>query len=89
MSCYERMVKHTDADTALNMDITEIIDGMPVEGMDMTAVKSAVGRALFSDGRTKEDETMLVMAYVAAVRERIYSDKNILKKLYYKYILAI
>lgn len=89
MSCYERMVKHTDADTALNMDITEIIDGMPVEGMDMTAVKSAVGRALFSNGRTKEDETMLVMAYVAAVRERIYSDKNILKKLYYKYILAI
>ena len=89
MSCYERMVKHTDVNTASNMDITEIVDSLEVEGMDMTAVKRAVGKALFSDGRTKEDETMLVMAYVAAVRDKIYSDKNILKKLYYKYILAI
>lgn len=89
MSCYERMVKHTDVNTASNMDITEIIDSLEVDGMDMAAVKRAVGKALFSDGSTKEDETMLVMAYVAAVREKIYSDKNILKKLYYKYILVI
>lgn len=89
ISYYERMVKHTKVNTALNMDITEIIESLGVEGMDMEAVKRAVGKALYSDGSTKEDETMLVMAYVAAVREKMYSDKNIFKKLYYKYILAI
>ena len=89
MSYYERMVKHTKVNTALNMDITEIIEDLGVEGMDMEVVKRAVGKALYSDGSTKEDETMLVMAYVAAVREKMYSDKNIFKKLYYKYILAI
>ncbi len=89
MSYFESLLKHSGIKVDTSMDFSQLIKNMEVDGMDLSAVSRVVESALFSEKPPKEKDTMLVMAYVEAVRGKIYNSKNIFGKLYFKYILAL
>lgn len=89
MSYFESLIKHSGIKVDTSMDFSQLIKNMEVDGVDLSAVSRVVESALFSENQPNEDNTMLVMAYVEAVRGKIYNSKNIFGKLYFKYILAL
>ena len=89
MAYFEKLLKQSGINVDISMDFMQLINGMPVEGIESSSVAGIVEMALFSGNLPGEDDTMLVMAYVMAVRMKIYSTKNIFGKFYFKYILAL
>ena len=89
MAYFEKLLRQSEINVDSSMDFMQLINGMPVEGIESSSVAGIVEMALFSGNLPGEDDTMLVMAYVMAVRMKIYSKKNIFGKFYFKYILAL
>ena len=89
MAYFEKLLKQSEINVDSSMDFMQLINGMPVEGIESSSVVGIVEMALFSGNLPGEDDTMLVMAYVMAVRMKIYNTKNIFGKFYFKYILAL
>ena len=89
MAYFEKLLKQSGINVDSSLDFMQLINGMPVEGIESSSVAGIVEMALFSGNLPGEDDTMLVMAYVMAVRMKIYSTKNIFGKFYFKYILAL
>lgn len=89
MAYFEKLLKQSGINVDSSLDFMQLINGMPVEGIESSSVAGIVEMALFSGNLPGEDDTMLVMAYVMAVRMKIYNTKNIFGKFYFKYILAL
>ncbi len=89
MAYFEKLLNQSGINVDSSMDFMQLINSMSVEGIDSSSVAGIVEMALFSGNLPGEDDTMLVMAYVMAVRMKIYSTKNIFGKFYFKYILAL